>query len=265
KSCTKNKINRNFIKGKIILLHVPSQIPEIKFELCNGQENIHLISHLLKPNRVPVPNSFSLHIRAVEFYALLGKGVIKLMNCCGPKKQKPGNHEVAGSVPALAQLKFYIQPKGKSKDEVSPTQKANPLLRDAFKLNLSKQGDRYLGAIFTTSNRDEQSPVGKRLPQKTGTFLYKNEANSYARAIATPDRPYKQLSGGPQVHVQMVIRAMEKIKEMQIKTTLRFLYIKVLERIKLGEALFSEPADKRVSDLMAKINKNSVKDSLPVD
>ncbi|KAK2083453.1 phosphoglycerate kinase [Saguinus oedipus] len=74
------------------------------------------MSHLGRPDGVPMPDKYSLEPVAVELKSLLGKDVLFLKDCVGPEVEKACANPAAGSVILLENLRFHVEEEGKGKD-----------------------------------------------------------------------------------------------------------------------------------------------------
>lgn len=74
------------------------------------------MSHLGRPDGVPMPDKFSLAPVAVELKALLGREVLFLKDCVGAEVEKACADPAAGSVILLENLRFHVEEEGKGKD-----------------------------------------------------------------------------------------------------------------------------------------------------
>lgn len=133
---------------------IKAAVPSIKFCLDNGAKSVVLMSHLGRPDGVPMPDKYSLEPVAAELKSLLGKyvhglGVVSchgrrygqacwycflmfwllasssaplcrdvlfLKDCVGPEVEKACANPAAGSVILLENLRFHVEEEGKGKD-----------------------------------------------------------------------------------------------------------------------------------------------------
>ncbi|XP_077634839.1 phosphoglycerate kinase 1-like [Crocuta crocuta] len=246
---------------------IKAAIPSIKFCLDNGAKSVVLMSHLGRPDGVPMPDKYSLEPVAVELKSLLGKDVLFLKDCVGPEVEKACADPAAGSVILLENLRFHVEEEGKGKDASGNKVKAEPAKIEAFRASLSKLGDVYVNDAFGTAHRAHSSMVGVNLPQKAGGFLMKKELNYFAKALESPERPFLAILGGAKVadKIQLINNMLDKVNEMIIGGGMAFTFLKVLNNMEIGTSLFDEAGAKIVKDLMSKAEKNGVKITLPVD
>uniref|UniRef100_A0A8D2B7S0 Phosphoglycerate kinase n=1 Tax=Sciurus vulgaris TaxID=55149 RepID=A0A8D2B7S0_SCIVU len=210
---------------------IKAAVPSIKFCLDNGAKSVVLMSHLGRPDGVPMPDKYSLEPVAVELKSLLGKDVLFLKDCVGPEVEKACANPAAGSVILLENLRFHVEEEGKGKDASGNKVKAEPAKVEAFRASLSKLGDVYVNDAFGTSD----------------LFL--------------------AILGGAKVadKIQLINNMLDKVNEMIIGGGMAFTFLKVLNNMEIGTSLFDEEGSKIVKDLMSKAEKNGVKITLPVD
>ena len=111
---------------------INAAIPGIKFCLDDGAKLIVLMSHLGRPDGVPMPDKYSLGSVAVELKSLLGKDVLFLKDCVGLEVEKACADPAAGSVILLENLRFHMGEEGKGKDASGNKVEAKPDKIEAF-------------------------------------------------------------------------------------------------------------------------------------
>ncbi|KAL7844600.1 hypothetical protein SRHO_G00231390 [Serrasalmus rhombeus] len=246
---------------------IKAAVPSIQYCLDNGAKAVVLMSHLGRPDGVPMPDKYSLEPVAAELKNLLGKDVKFLKDCVGPEVESACADPPAGSVILLENLRFHVAEEGKGKDATGNKTKASQEEINAFRSSLSKLGDVYVNDAFGTAHRAHSSMVGVDLPQKAAGFLMKKELDYFAMALEKPQRPFLAILGGAKVKdkIQLINNMLDKVDEMIIGGGMAFTFLKVLKNMEIGTSLFDEEGSKIVKDLMAKAEKNGVKISLPVD
>ncbi|XP_043829992.1 phosphoglycerate kinase 1 [Dromiciops gliroides] len=246
---------------------IKAAVPSINYCLDNGAKSVVLMSHLGRPDGIPMPEKYSLEPVAAELKSLLGKDVLFLKDCVGPEVEKVCANPPNGSVILLENLRFHVEEEGKGKDASGNKIKAEPAKVEAFQASLSKLGDVYVNDAFGTAHRAHSSMVGVNLPQKACGFLMKKELTYFAKALESPERPFLAILGGAKVadKIQLINNMLDKVNEMIIGGGMGFTFLKVLNNMEIGTSLFDEEGAKIVKDLMAKAEKNGVKITLPVD
>ncbi|KAH0515335.1 Phosphoglycerate kinase 1 [Microtus ochrogaster] len=123
---------------------IKAAVPSIKFCLDNGAKSVVLMSHLGRPDGVPMPEKYSLEPVVAELKSLLGKDVLFLKDCVGPEVENACANPALGTVILLENLSFHEKEEGKGKDASGNKIKAEPAKIDAFRASLSKLGDVYV-------------------------------------------------------------------------------------------------------------------------
>ncbi|XP_056658887.1 phosphoglycerate kinase 1-like [Monodelphis domestica] len=246
---------------------IKAALPSINYCLDNGAKSVVLMSHLGRPDGIPMPEKYSLEPVAMELKSLLGKDVLFLKDCVGPEVEKACADPPNGFIILLENLRFHVEEEGKGKDASGNKIKADPANVEAFQASLSKLGDIYVNDAFGTAHRAHSSMVGVNLPQKASGFLMKKELTYFAKALESPERPFLAILGGAKVadKIQLINNMLDKVNEMIIGGGMGFTFLKVLNNMEIGTSLFDEEGAKIVKDLMAKAEKNGVKITLPVD
>ncbi|XP_005318639.2 phosphoglycerate kinase 1 [Ictidomys tridecemlineatus] len=246
---------------------IKAAMPSITFCLDNGAQSVVLMSHLGRPDGVPMPEKYSLEPVAGELKALLGRDVTFLKDCVGPEVEKACASPKAGSVILLENLRFHLEEEGKGQDASGNKVKAEPEKVEAFRQSLSKLGDVYVNDAFGTAHRAHSSMVGVNLPQKAAGFLMKKELEYFAKALENPERPFLAILGGAKVadKIQLIKSMLDKVNQMIIGGGMAFTFLKVLHNMEIGASLFDEEGAKIVKEIMAKAEKNGVKITFPVD
>ena len=120
---------------------IKASLPSIKYCLDNGAKSVVLMSHLGRPDGVPMPDKYSLEPVAAELKSLLGKDVVFLKDCVGPEVEKACASPATGTVILLENLRFHVEEEGKGQDPSGNKLKAEPDKIEAFRASLSKLGD----------------------------------------------------------------------------------------------------------------------------
>uniref|UniRef100_A0A8C9PCS3 Phosphoglycerate kinase n=2 Tax=Spermophilus dauricus TaxID=99837 RepID=A0A8C9PCS3_SPEDA len=246
---------------------IKAAMPSIQFCLDNGAQSVVLMSHLGRPDGVPMPEKYSLEPVAGELKSLLGRDVTFLKDCVGPEVEKACASPKAGSVILLENLRFHLEEEGKGQDASGNKVKAEPEKVEAFRQSLSKLGDVYVNDAFGTAHRAHSSMVGVNLPQKAAGFLMKKELEYFAKALENPERPFLAILGGAKVadKIQLIKNMLDKVNQMIIGGGMAFTFLKVLHNMEIGASLFDEEGAKIVKEIMAKAEKNGVKMTFPMD
>ncbi|KAM3911477.1 phosphoglycerate kinase [Leptodactylus fuscus] len=246
---------------------IKAALPSIQHCLDHGAKSVVLMSHLGRPDGVPMPEKYSLAPVAVELKCLLKRDVMFLKDCVGPEVEAACANPAPGTVILLENLRFHVEEEGKGKDSAGNKTKADPAKVEAFRASLSKLGDVYVNDAFGTAHRAHSSMVGVDLPQRAAGFLMKKELDYFAKALEKPERPFLAILGGAKVKdkIQLIDNMLDKVNEMIIGGGMSFTFLKVLNNMEIGTSLYDDEGAKIVKDLMAKAEKNGVKITLPVD
>ncbi|CAO2607691.1 Phosphoglycerate kinase 2 [Lemmus lemmus] len=246
---------------------IKAAVPSIKHCLEKGAKSVVLMSHLGRPDGVPMPDKYSLEPVAAELKSMLGKDVLFLKDCVGSEVEKACDNPDNGSVILLENLRFHVEEEGKGKDSSGNKITADPAKVEAFRASLSKLGDVYVNDAFGTAHRAHSSMVGINLPQKASGFLMKKELDYFAKVLEHPERPFLAILGGAKVSdkIQLINNMLDKVNFMIIGGGMAYTFLKELKNMQIGASLFDEEGAKIVKDIMAKAEKNGVKITFPVD
>ncbi|XP_006632690.1 phosphoglycerate kinase 1 [Lepisosteus oculatus] len=281
---TKLTLDKVDVKGKRVIMRVDfnvpmknnqitnnqrikAAVPSIKHCLDNGAKSVVLMSHLGRPDGIPMPDKYSLEPVAAELKTLLGGEVVFMKDCVGAEVEKVCADPAPGTIILLENLRFHVEEEGKGKDAAGNKTKASPEQVEVFRASLSKLGDVYINDAFGTAHRAHSSMVGVQLPQRAAGFLMKKELDYFAKALENPERPFLAILGGAKVKdkIQLINNMLDKVNEMIIGGGMAFTFLKVLNNMEIGTSLYDDEGAKIVKDLMAKAEKNGVTITLPID
>lgn len=281
---TKLTLDKVDVKGKRVVMRVDfnvpmknnqitnnqrikAALPSIQHCLDHGAKSVVLMSHLGRPDGVPMPDKYSLAPVAEELKCLMKRDIVFLKDCVGAEVEAKCADPAPGSIILLENLRFHVEEEGKGKDAAGNKTKADPAKVEAFRASLSKLGDVYVNDAFGTAHRAHSSMVGVNLPQRAAGFLMKKELDYFAKALESPERPFLAILGGAKVKdkIQLINNMLDKVNEMIIGGGMAFTFLKVLNNMEIGTSLYDEEGAKIVKDLMAKAEKNGVRITLPVD
>ncbi|XP_075691955.1 phosphoglycerate kinase 1 [Rhinoderma darwinii] len=281
---TKLTLDKVDVKGKRVVMRVDfnvpmknnqitnnqrikAAVPSIQHCLDHGAKSVVLMSHLGRPDGVPMPDKYSLAPVAKELKSLMKRDIVFLKDCVGAEVEATCADPAPGTILLLENLRFHVEEEGKGKDAAGNKTKADPAKVEAFRASLSKLGDVYVNDAFGTAHRAHSSMVGVDLPQRAAGFLMKKELDYFAKALENPERPFLAILGGAKVKdkIQLINNMLDNVNEMIIGGGMAFTFLKVLNNMEIGTSLYDEEGAKIVKDLMAKAEKNSVRITLPVD
>lgn len=246
---------------------IKAALPSIQHCLDHGAKSVVLMSHLGRPDGVPMPDKYSLAPVAVELKSLLKRDIVFMKDCVGAEVEATCADPAPGTIILLENLRFHVEEEGKGKDAAGNKTKADPAKVEAFRASLSKLGDVYVNDAFGTAHRAHSSMVGVKLPERAAGLLMKKELDYFAKALEKPERPFLAILGGAKVKdkIQLINNMLDQVNEMIIGGGMAFTFLKVLNNMEIGTSLYDEEGSKIVKDLMAKAEKNSVRITLPVD
>ncbi|KAM8954208.1 phosphoglycerate kinase [Pelodytes ibericus] len=246
---------------------IKAAVPSIQYCLENGAKSVVLMSHLGRPDGVPMPDKYSLAPVAEELKVLMKRDILFLKDCVGAEVEAACADPAPGTVILLENLRFHVEEEGKGKDAAGNKIKADAAHVETFRASLSKLGDIYVNDAFGTAHRAHSSMVGVNLPQRAAGFLMKKELDYFAKALENPERPFLAILGGAKVKdkIQLINNMLDKVNEMIIGGGMSFTFLKVLNNMEIGTSLYDDEGAKIVKDLMAKAEKNGVRITLPVD
>ncbi|KAF6281187.1 hypothetical protein mRhiFer1_012877 [Rhinolophus ferrumequinum] len=201
---------------------IKAAIPSIKFCLDNGAKSVVLMSHLGRPDGVPMSDKYSLEPVAVELKSLLGGDVLFLKDCVGPEVEKACADPAAGSVILLEKLRFHVEEEGKGKDT---------------------SGNKLHG--------------GSQSATESWRFFDEEGAELLCKALESPEQPFLAILGRAKVadKIQLIHNMLDKVNEMIIGGGMAFTFLKVLNNMEIGTSLFDEEGAKIVKVLLSKLRR----------
>lgn len=245
---------------------IVAALPSIKYCLDKEAKSVVLCSHLGRPDG-KVNSKFTLKPVALELEKLLDKKVLFLSDCVGADVEKDCSNPSNGSVILLENLRFHLEEEGKGVDSDGNKIKANPDKVVEFRKSLRKLGDVYVNDAFGTAHRAHSSMLGEGFDKRAAGFLLKKELDYFGKALDNPDRPFLAILGGAKVadKIQLIGNLLDKVDEMIIGGGMAYTFLKVLNKMSIGDSLYDENGAKIVKDLMTKAETKNVKIHFPVD
>lgn len=271
------------VKGKRVLMRVDFNVPmkdgkctntqrivaampTIKDVLNRGAKSVVLMSHMGRPDGLPIMK-YSLKQIVPDVEKELGKPVTFLADCIGPETEKACKDPAPGTVFLLENLRFHVEEEGKGLDANGNKVKADSTKVEEFSKSLTSLGDVYVNDAFGTAHRAHASMVGCKLPLRAAGFLLNKELEYFAKALESPTRPFLAILGGAKVtdKIQLINNMLDKVNELIIGGGMAFTFLKVLKDMKIGKSLYDEEGAKTVPDIMEKAKAKNVKVHLPCD
>jgi len=244
---------------------IRSAIPTIDAVFNAGARSVVLMSHLGRPDgQRTEKDSLKQIVPAVE---KLAKRPIQFLNdCVGPEVESACKNAKDGSLILLENLRYHMEEEGSVKKDGKKV-KADPAKVKAFRESLTKLGDIYVNDAFGTAHRAHSSMVGVKLPVRAAGFLLAKEMENFAKIMEKPTRPLTVIMGGAKVKdkVPIITKMLDLVDEMLIGGGMAFTFMKINNKMPIGDSIFDEDAAKIVEEIQKKANEKNVKLHFPVD
>jgi len=253
--------------GKITnLQRIIESLPTANYSLEHGAKNVVLMSHLGRPDGQKI-EKYSLLPVAEALKKLLSREVQFLSDCVGDEVEAACVNPVPGSVILLENLRFHVEEEGKGVGADKQPIKTSKEAIAKFRASLTRLGDVFVNDAFGTAHRAHSSMVGIDLPQKAAGFLMKKELQYFAKVLDNPERPFLAILGGAKVadKIQLINSLLDKVDEMIIGGGMAFTFLKILNKMSIGNSLFDEAGSKIVNEIIEKAKQKNVKIHLPCD
>jgi len=245
---------------------IDAAIPTIKHCIEKGAKSVVLASHLGRPNGNADPK-FSLApvVKVVE--EKLGKKVTFLKDCAGADVEKACADPEAGSVILLENLRYHVEEEGKGVAPDGSKTKADPAKTKEFRASIAKLADVYCNDAFGTAHRGHSSMVGEGYDVKCAGFLMQAELDAFAKVLDKPNKPVLAILGGAKVtdKIQLIKNLLDKVDKMIIGGGMAFTFLKVINKMEIGNSLYDEEGAKIVEEIMEKAKASNVEIILPID
>ena len=188
-------------------------VPTVK-TLMNKGAKVVVISHFGRPEgKGDMKNSLS-HV-APELEKALGKKVVFVEDCVGPKVQEAVSSMGTDEVLLLENLRFYNEEK--KGDE-------------AWAKELVKPADAYVSDAFSTAHRAHASMVAapSLLPSAMG-LLMAEEVDALSKGLNNPERPLMAIVGGSKVSTKLDLlnNLVKKVDKLVISGGMAHTFLKV--------------------------------------
>ncbi|MFH1897331.1 MAG: phosphoglycerate kinase [Candidatus Desantisbacteria bacterium] len=199
-------INDIDIKGKRVLIRVDyntplnpdgsvaeakkieESLPTINYCLSNGASVI-LMSHLGRPKGKVVEN-MRLTMVGKKLEEILGRKVIKLNDCIGPKVEEITTAMKPGDVVLLENLRFYPEEEEDNSE---------------FAAKLARLADVFVNDGFSVSHRAHASvhKIAECFDKAVAGFLVKKEIEYLSEIFTNPLKPFVLVIGGSKVSTKI--------------------------------------------------------------
>ena len=230
-------------------------LPTLNLLLGQGGKLI-LASHLGRPGGKKDP-TMSLRPVAVRLQELLGKPVVFVDDCIGPKVQQAVSAMKPGDVVLLENVRFY-----KEEEANDP----------AFAEKLAAVADVYVNDAFGSAHRAHASTEGvarvvaARGGQCAAGLLLERELKFLGEELEAPARPFVVILGGAKVSdkIQVIDRLLDKADTLLVGGAMAYTFRLALGA-KTGKSLVEPDKTDLANQALAKAKERGVKFLLPVD
>ncbi len=228
-------------------------VPTIKTLMDKGAKVV-VISHFGRPEgKGDMKNSLS-HV-APELEKALGKHVVFVDDCIGPKVEEAVKNMQNDEVLLLENLRFYNEEK--KGDE-------------AFAAELVKPADVYVSDAFSTAHRAHASMVAaaKLKPAAFG-LLMEEEVNALSKGLNNPQRPLMAVVGGSKVSTKLDLlnNLVKKVDKLVISGGMAHTFMKAsgIDTVNEANSLVQMDMLDTAKDIMATAKANNCDIVLPLD
>ncbi|MDD5120003.1 MAG: phosphoglycerate kinase [Candidatus Omnitrophica bacterium] len=162
---------------------IRATLPTLKYILDNGAKKIVIMSHLGRPDGLPVAK-YSLNPVSLRLKELLGQNVLFLSDCAGVNIKQDIDKSTE-KVVLLENLRYHAE------------EEAN----DAnFAKQLASLGDIFVNDAFGTAHRAHASTEGvTHFLKSAAGFLLEKEIKYLGDAVKNPQKPFMVILGGAKV------------------------------------------------------------------
>ena len=228
-------------------------VPTIKTLMDKGAKVV-VISHFGRPEgKGDMKNSLS-HV-APELEKALGKHVVFVDDCIGPKVAEAIKNMKSDEVLLLENLRFYNEEK--KGDE-------------AFAKELVKPADVYVSDAFSTAHRAHASMVAavKERPSAFG-LLMEEEVNALSKGLNNPERPLMAIVGGSKVSTKLDLlnNLVKKVNKLVISGGMAHTFMKAngIDTVNEANSLVQMDMIDTAKEIMATAKANNCEIILPQD
>lgn len=228
-------------------------VPTIK-ELMNKGAKVVVISHFGRPEgKGDMKNSLSHIVKELE--KALGKHVVFVDDCIGPKVQEAIKNMKADEVLLLENLRFYNEEKKGDED---------------FAKELVAPADVYVSDAFSTAHRAHASMVAavKQRPSAMG-LLMEEEVNALSKGLNDPKRPLMAVVGGSKVSTKLDLlnNLVKKVNKLVISGGMAHTFMKAsgVDTVNEANSLVQMDMLDTAREIMATAKANDCEIILPKD
>lgn len=228
-------------------------VPTIK-ELMNKGAKVVVISHFGRPEgKGDMKNSLSHIVKDLE--KALGKHVVFVDDCIGPKVQEAIKNMKADEVLLLENLRFYNEEKKGDED---------------FAKELVAPADVYVSDAFSTAHRAHASMVAavKQRPSAMG-LLMEEEVNALSKGLNDPKRPLMAVVGGSKISTKLDLlnNLVKKVNKLVISGGMAHTFMKAsgVDTVNEANSLVQMDMLDTAREIMATAKANDCEIILPKD
>ena len=228
-------------------------VPTIK-ELMSKGAKVVVISHLGRPSsKDDMANSLRHIVKDLE--SALGKHVVFVEDCIGPKVENAIKNMGSDEVLLLENLRFY---KEEEKGD------------ENFAKELVAHVDAYVSDAFSTAHRNHASMVAavKMRPSAFGRLM-EEEVNALTKALNSPKRPLMAIVGGSKVSTKLDLlnNLVKKVDKLVIVGGMSqtFLRANGAKTVNEANSLVQMDMLDTAKEIMATAKANNCKIILPVE
>ncbi len=228
-------------------------VPTIK-ELMSKGAKVVVISHFGRPEgKGDMKNSLS-HIRG-DLEKALGKAVVFVDDCIGPKVAEAIKNMKQDEVLLLENLRFYNEEK-KGDEE--------------FAKQLTAPVDAYVSDAFSTAHRAHASMVAavKTKPAAFGRLM-EEEVNALSKGLNDPQRPLMAIVGGSKVSTKLDLlnNLVKRVDKLVISGGMAHTFMKAtgIDTINEANSLVQMDMLDTAKEILATAKANNCEIILPVD
>lgn len=228
-------------------------VPTIK-ELMNKGAKVVVISHFGRPEgKGDMKNSLSHIVKDLE--KALGKHVVFVDDCIGPKVQEAIKNMKTDEVLLLENLRFYNEEKKGDED---------------FAKELVAPADVYVSDAFSTAHRAHASMVAavKQRPSAMG-LLMEEEVNALSKGLNDPKRPLMAVVGGSKVSTKLDLlnNLVKKVNKLVISGGMAHTFMKAsgVDTVNEANSLVQMDMLDTAREIMATAKANDCEIILPKD
>ncbi len=228
-------------------------VPTIK-ELMSKGAKVVVISHFGRPEgKGDMKNSLS-HV-AGPLEKALGKHVVFVDDCIGPKVEAAIKNMKSDEVLLLENLRFYDEEKKGDEN---------------FAKELTKPVDAYVSDAFSTAHRAHASMVAavKTKPSAFGRLM-EEEVNALTKGLNNPERPLIAIVGGSKVSTKLDLlnNLVKKVDKLVISGGMAHTFMKAsgIDTVNQANSLVQMDMLDTAKEIMATAKANNCEIILPVD